>query len=831
MKKEEKTEEKEYNFKDIEEKWLKIWNERDFFKTRQDPDRKKYYVLEMFPYPSGDPHMGHLKNYVIGDVVARYKIRNGFNVLHPMGWDSFGLPAENAAIEHKIHPHIWTKKNIEKMKSMLNRIGITYDWDREVTTCEPDYYKWTQWLFLKLYEKGLAYKKKAPVNWCPNCKTVLANEQVVDGKCERCGTEVTKKELEQWFFKITDYAQRLLDDIGLLSGWPKKVLTMQRNWIGRSEGAEVDFEIKELKKKVTVFTTRPDTLFGVTFFALAPEHPLVDEILKDSPYKKQIEELREKAKKKKDIDRIAEGAEKEGAPTGYYAVNPINGDEVPIWVADYILLEYGTGAIMGVPAHDHRDFEFAKKYKIPIKEVIKPIEGESSLPDEPFEEKGIMVDSGPYSGLSSEEGTEKIIKYLESKDLGKRKVNYRLRDWLISRQRYWGAPIPVVYCEKCGIVPVPEKDLPVLLPENVDFLPKGKPPLATSEEFINTTCPKCGGPAKREPETMDTFVDSSWYYLRYASPHEEEQPFKKEDVNYWLPVDQYIGGVEHAILHLMYSRFITKALYDMGYVDFVEPFKNLFTQGMITKDGAKMSKSKGNTVSPGSIIEKYGADTARVMILFAGPPELDMEWSDQGVEGAFRFLNRVWRLYVRNIPYIENVPIYVETEEPSKEGKELRRKLHKTIKKVTEDIEGRFHFNTAISSIMELINLLYKFDAEKANKADLSILREALETVVSLLNPFAPHMTEELWEMMGHTTSLYFERWPVHNEKYMEEEIYIIAVQVNGKLRARVSVDADKTDEEVKDIILGDEKIKKWTEGKEIKKFILVKRKVANIVV
>ncbi len=832
MKKEERIEEKPYNFKEIEEKWLKIWKEKDFFRTREDPDKKKYYVLEMFPYPSGDPHMGHLKNYVIGDVVARYKIRNGFNVLHPMGWDSFGLPAENAAIEHNIHPHIWTKRNIEKMKTMLNRIGITYDWDREVTTCEPDYYKWTQWLFLKLYEKGLAYKKKAPVNWCPHCKTVLANEQVIDGKCERCGTEVTKKELSQWFFKITDYAQRLLDDINLLSGWPKKVLTMQKNWIGRSEGAEVNFEIKELKEEVTVFTTRPDTLFGVTFFALAPEHPLVDKILEKTPYKKQIEELREKVKKKKDIERIAEGAEKEGVPTGYHAINPINGDEVPIWIADYILIEYGTGAIMGVPAHDHRDFEFAKKYNLPIKQVIKPIEGENPLPDAPFEEKGIMVDSGPYSGLTSEEGTEKIIKYLEKKEIGKRKINYRLRDWLISRQRYWGAPIPVVYCEKCGIVPVPEKDLPVLLPENVDFLPQGKPPLATNEEFMNTTCPKCGGPARREPETMDTFVDSSWYYLRYSSPHEEDKPFDKDKVNYWLPADQYIGGVEHAILHLMYSRFITKVLYDMGYVDFVEPFKNLFTQGMITKDGAKMSKSKGNTVSPGSIIEKYGADTARVMILFAGPPELDMEWSDQGVEGAFRFLNRVWRLYIANIPYIKDIPLRdVANEEFSDQGKELRRKLHKTIKKVTEDIEERFHFNTAISSIMELINLLYKFNAEQAKEGDLVILREALDTVLSLLNPFAPHMTEELWEMMGHKEPLYFEKWPTHNEKYMEEEIYIIAVQVNGKVRAKVSVEADKTDEEVKEIILSNEKVKKWTEGKDIRKFILVKRKIANIVV
>ncbi len=832
MEKKEKIEEKEYNFKEIEEKWLKIWNEKDFFKTRQDPSKEKYYVLEMFPYPSGDPHMGHLKNYVIGDVVARYKIRNGFNVLHPMGWDSFGLPAENAAIEHNIHPHIWTKKNIEKMKSMLNRIGITYDWDREVTTCEPDYYKWTQWLFLKLYEKGLAYKKKAPVNWCPHCKTVLANEQVIDGKCERCGTEVTKKELSQWFFKITDYAQRLLDDIGLLSGWPKKVLTMQKNWIGRSEGAEVVFEIKDLKEKVTVFTTRPDTLFGVTFFALAPEHPLVDKILKESPYKKQIEKLRERVKKKKDIERVAEGAEKEGVPTGFYAINPINGDEVPVWIADYILIEYGTGAIMGVPAHDHRDFEFAKKYDIPIRQVIKPIEGEDPLPDAPFEEKGIMINSGPYSGLLSEEGTEKIIKELEKKDIGKRKVNYRLRDWLISRQRYWGAPIPIIHCEKCGIVPVPEKDLPVLLPEDVDFLPQGKPPLATNDKFINTTCPKCGGPAKREPETMDTFVDSSWYYLRYASPHEEDKPFDKKDVNYWLPVDQYIGGVEHAILHLMYSRFITKALYDMGYVNFVEPFKNLFTQGMITKDGAKMSKSKGNTVSPGTIIEKYGADTARVMILFAGPPELDMEWSDQGVEGAFRFLNRVWRLYTTNIPYIKDISgREVSQEELSKEGKDLRRKLHKTIKKVTEDIEGRFHFNTAISSIMELINTLYKFEAQKANEADLVILREALDTILSLLNPFAPHITEELWEMMGHKEPLYFEKWPIHNEKYMEEEIYIIAVQVNGKVRAKVSVEADKTDQEVKEAILNDEKIKKWIEGKDIKKFILVKRKVANIVV
>ena len=733
--------EDKYNFIEVEKKWQEYWKKNNFFKSYLDSKKLKYYVLEMFPYPSGEPHMGHVKNYVIGDVVARYKHSQGYNILHPMGWDAFGLPAENAAIQNKIHPSIWTKNNIQKMKNTLIKMGISYDWDREISTCKPDYYKWTQWIFLQLYKKGLAYKKKGVVNWCPSCSTVLANEQVVDGKCERCGVEVTKKELPQWFFKITEYAQSLLDDMECLEEWPERVLTMQKNWIGRSEGARIEFPIKGGNKTIPVFTTRPDTLYGATYFLLAPEHPLVEEIIIDSPYKDEVQSFIKEVSKESTIERISTTLEKRGCFTGKYVINPINSEEIPIWVANYVLMEYGTGAVMAVPAHDQRDFEFAKKYNLPIRIVIKPKDQEVSFNtlEVAFDGEGIMVNSGQFNGLSSTKALENIIDHLIKKGCGKKEVNYRLRDWLISRQRYWGAPIPIIYCPNCGIVPIPEKDLPVLLPENVDFKPTGMSPLERSEEFVNTICPKCGKKAKRETDTMDTFVCSSWYYLRYCSPQSDTAPFDAQELKYWMPVDQYIGGVEHAILHLLYSRFFTKALYDLKYVNFKEPFKRLFTQGMVCKDGAAMSKSKGNVVTPGEIFSKFGIDATRVMILFASPPEVDMEWTDKGMEGASRFLNRVWRLIYNNLDYFKKArnKEEISLEDISDEAKKIRRKTHQTIKKVTEDIEERFHFNTALSAIMELVNEVYKFKLEEKHCEEgvILVLREALETIVRLLSP------------------------------------------------------------------------------------------------
>ncbi|MFH1001624.1 MAG: leucine--tRNA ligase, partial [bacterium] len=689
-----------YNFSEVEKKRREYWVKNNFFKSCVDYKKPKYYVLEMFPYPSGEPHMGHVKNYVIGDVVARYKHSQGYNILHPMGWDAFGLPAENAAIKNKIHPSIWTKTNIQKMKNTLTNMSISYDWDREIATCDPDYYKWTQWMFLQLYKKGLAYKKKAVVNWCPSCNVVLANEQVIDGKCWRCDTEVVKKELSQWFFKITEYAQRLLDDIECLEEWPEKVLTMQRNWIGRSEGARIEFPIKGSDKTIPVFTTRPDTLYGATYFLLSPEHPLVEEIIKDSPYEDKVHNFKKKVSKESAIDRVSGVLEKKGCFTGKYVINPLNDEEIPIWLANYVLMDYGTGAVMAVPAHDQRDFEFAKKYNLPIRIVIQPKNKKvtSDTMEAAFDQEGIMVNSGQFNGLPSSKSLDVIIDYLIEKGSGKREVNYRLRDWLISRQRYWGAPIPMIYCSECGMVPVPESDLPILLPENVDFRPKGMSPLASSKDFVNTICPKCGKEAKRETDTMDTFVCSSWYYLRFCSPKNNTEPFDAEELRYWMPVDQYIGGVEHAILHLLYSRFFTKALYDMGFVNFKEPFKRLFTQGMVCKDGAAMSKSKGNIVNPGEIFSKFGIDATRIMMLFAGPPEADMEWTDKGMEGASRFLNRVWRLIYNNIDCFKEPKNKEEIspEDISVEAKSLRQKAHQTIKKVTEDIEERFHFNTAI---------------------------------------------------------------------------------------------------------------------------------------
>ncbi len=825
---------KEYRPHEIEPKWQKYWEEKGLFKAEQRSDKEKYYVLVMFPYPSGTAHVGHVKNYVIGDIVARYKRMRGYNVLHPFGYDSFGLPAENAAIKNKIHPKIWTENNINVFRRQIKRLGISYDWDREIATHTEEYYKWTQWLFLKLYEKDLAYKKKAAVNWCPNCKTVLANEQVKDGKCERCGTPVTIKYLDQWFFKITEYAEKLLEGLEKLEGWPEHVKTMQKNWIGKSEGAEVDFPVEGSDIKIRIFTTRPDTLWGVTFMALAPESPLVEQLVTEDR-KEQLQEFLKKVSMQDRHARTAEEAEKEGFFLGRYAINPVNGEKVPIYVANYILMEYGTGAIMAVPAHDQRDFEFAKKYNLPIKVVIKPKDGseiEAESMGRAFTEKGILVNSDKFSGMPSEKAIPEIIKWLEEKGIGKYSVQYKLRDWLISRQRYWGAPIPVVYCEKCGIVPVPESELPVRLPEDVEFMPTGQSPLTYHEGFKNTTCPKCGGPAVREVDTMDTFVDSSWYYLRYINPKETDKPFDVDDVNFWMPVDQYIGGVEHAVLHLMYSRFIMKVLYDLGYVKYDEPFTNLFTQGMIYKDGAKMSKSKGNVVSPDDMVEKYGADTLRMYILFMAPPEKDAEWSDAGIEGVHRFVKRLWNVSQRLIEVVKDVKLNGKPALKNKEEKALRRKLHQMIKKITEDIEGGFKFNTAISGLMELINSISDYiNNTPQEKWNRELLREIMENLVLILSPFAPHMADELYNDLGYEGTTMYKNWPKWDEEALEIEEMELAILVNGKVRDKMVVPADMSEDEIKREALKREKIRKILGEREPKKVIYVKGRIVNIVV
>ncbi|MGI6469602.1 MAG: leucine--tRNA ligase [Syntrophomonadaceae bacterium] len=817
-----------YDFKLIEAKWQQYWEEHGFYQVSEDPSRPKYYVLEMFPYPSGNLHMGHVRNYAIGDVVARFKAMNGYNVLHPMGWDAFGLPAENAAIQHGIHPAIWTLANIENMKRQLKTMGISYDWDRELATCKPDYYKFTQWMFLKLYQHGLAYKKKSAVNWCPSCQTVLANEQVVDNSCERCEAVVEKKQLEQWFFKITDYAQRLLDDLELLPGWPEKVKTMQRNWIGRSEGCQFDMQIAGSDERISVFTTRPDTVFGVTYMVLAPEHPLVEKLAQNTPEAAAVNEFLDKMRHLSDIARASTELEKEGVFTGAYAINPMNGEEVPIWIANYVLMDYGTGAIMAVPAHDQRDFEFARKYGLPIRVVIQgedtPLDGADLT--EAYEGDGKMVNSGLFDGLSVEAGKAAVIDYMEKNGIGSRAVNYRLRDWLISRQRYWGAPIPIVYCQECGIVPVPEEDLPVLLPEDVEFKPSGESPLNYVSSFYETTCPGCGGKARRETDTMDTFVCSSWYFDRFCSPHEDKQPFARAAVDYWMPVDQYIGGVEHAILHLMYARFFTKFLYDIKWLSCQEPFTNLLTQGMVLKDGSKMSKSKGNVVSPEDIINTYGADTARLFILFASPPDRDLEWSDAGVEGAYRFLNRVWRLVGDYRKVLQKQDsIGSELDEATRQ---LRFKTHAIIKKVTEDIENRFNFNTAISAIMELSNQLGAYRDHPRPHA--GVVREAVETLLLLLSPFSPHICEELWHMIGHENSICLMSWPKYDKDALVQSEVEMVVQINGKVRDRIMVATGSDDETVRQQCLQSPRVLQQLEGKTVQKFIIVPGKLVNIV-
>lgn len=820
-----------YDFKTIEEKWQKKWEADHAFKTTEDTSKPKYYALEMFPYPSGNLHMGHVRNYSIGDVVARYKKMQGFNVLHPMGWDSFGLPAENAAIKHGTPPAEWTWKNIDNMRTQLKRLGFAIDWDREVATAKEEYYKFTQWMFLQLFKNGLAYKKKSFVNWCPSCQTVLANEQVVNGKCERCKSEVGKRDLEQWFFSITKYADRLLKDIDKLSGWPDKVKSMQTNWIGKSEGAELKFRLDGFDEELTVFTTRPDTVYGVSYMVIAPEHPIVESLISGRPEEAACREFIKKVHGMSEIMRSSTDTEKEGVFTGRYVINPLNGKKVPLYLANYVFLDYGTGIVMGVPAHDQRDFDFAKKYNLPIEIVVQP-EGQNMKGEdltEAFAAEGIMENSGEFDGMNNREALKKIIDYVEEKGIGERKVNFRLRDWLISRQRYWGAPIPVVYCEKCGTVPIPESELPVRLPENVKFTGQGKSPLSECEEFMNTTCPKCGGHARRESDTMDTFVCSSWYYLRYCDPRNDKMPFAKDKVDYWMNVDQYIGGVEHAILHLLYARFFTKVLYDLGYVSCEEPFENLLTQGMVLKDGSKMSKSVGNVVSPDEIVAKYGADTARLFILFAAPPERDLDWNDTAVEGAYKFLNRVWRAVDELKPFMSDEKVV--SASLNAEEKKLRFAVNASIKKVTEDFE-RFSFNTAISSIMEMVNELYRYkDATAPESYSKPLIGEALRSLIVLLSPIVPHITQEMWESIGNDTALFDTPWPSFDESALVVSEVEIVVQINGKIRDKMTVSADLSREQMEEIAKTSDKVKALIGDKQIVKVIAVPKKLINIVV
>jgi len=810
-----------YDFKSIEEKWQKYWEKERTFNVKADParalptvdrkacpeDKKKYYLLEMFPYPSGRIHMGHVRNYTIGDVAARVKIMQGFNVLHPMGYDAFGQPAENAAIKNNSHPETWTLSCIDNMRGQLKKMGLSYDWEREVSTCLPDYYRWNQWIFLKMLEKGLAYKKAAIVNWCPDCETTLANEEVIDGKCWRCKKEVKQKELEQWFIKITAYRERLLDDLEGLKDWPDRVITMQKNWIGKSEGVEIFFVEGQTGSTIPVFTTRQDTIFGCTYVVLAPEHPLVKKLIAGKPQEKQILQFIDKVSKESKVVRVAADVKKEGIFTGAYATNPVNNEAVQIWVADYVLMEYGTGAIMAVPAHDQRDFLFAKEHKLPMRVVIQP-ENETLSVDkmtEAYENDGVQVNSAQFDGLPNNEAKRKIAEWMEKTDIGKRTVNWRLRDWLISRQRYWGTPIPVIYCEKCGVVPVPEKDLPVVLPKDVKFTGKGGSPLAAVKGFVETKCPKCSGKARRETDTMATFIDSAWYFLRFCSPKYDKGPFDKGEVKYWMPVDQYIGGIEHAVLHLLYSRFFTKFLQDLGLLDFGEPFQKLLTQGMVLKDGEVMSKSRGNIVDPDEIIEKYGADTMRLFILFAAPPETELEWEERGTEGAFRFLNRVWRIR-------ENLR---EKADPA-----LVRLMHKTLKKVTDDI-NEFKFNTAIAGMMELVNAIYLSGAD----------RQVFSVLILMLSPIAPHFCEELWQSLGNKESVLKAGWPEYDPEMLVEESVTIAVQVNGKVRSKLDVPSDITDERLKELVLADEKIKQWLGGKPVRNIVIVPKRLVSIVV
>ncbi len=863
--------EERYDPKRIEAKWQAVWDDTRLFEVADDPDIPKYYLLEMFPYPSGKIHMGHVRNYTIGDVVARYKRMRGYNVLHPMGWDAFGMPAENAAIANDSHPARWTYANIDAMRAQLKRMGFSYDWNREIATCHPEYYRWEQWLFLRMYERGMAYRKESYVNWCETCQTVLANEQVEAGLCWRCGEQVRQKKLSQWFFRITDYAEDLLEYCDRLPGWPEKVTTMQKNWIGKSHGARIDFPVADGERVITVFTTRQDTVYGATFMCLAPEHPLVPELARGTPHEGEVADFIDRMALQDRSVRALETYEKEGIFTGAYCINPVNQRRMPVYTANFALMEYGTGAVMSVPAHDQRDFDFARKYGLDIVVVVNP-------PDEPLRSEemteaytgdGVMVNSGPFDGMDNREAMDKIADHLKGMGRGEKTVNYRLRDWGISRQRYWGAPIPVVHCPACGIVPVRDEDLPILLPEDADLLEGGRSPLPSLASFTGTDCPKCGGSdARRETDTMDTFVESSWYFERYCSPHFDQGMFEKKAVDYWMPVDQYIGGVEHAILHLLYSRYFTRVLMDLGLVTYKEPFTRLLTQGMVCKEttacpahgflfpeeveGAgeertclkcsgkvsvgrveKMSKSKRNVVDPNVLLDRYGADTTRLFCLFAAPPERDLEWSEQGVEGGYRFLNRVWRLFYGWAPVVREVhtasgPPAGEMEGPALE---IHRKTHETIKRVTSDIEERFHFNTAISAVMELMNLMQGPEPDAGDGPLASVMRSAMETVVLLLSPMVPHLAEELWRVLGHEESVLRTPWPAYDEGALVRDELLIVVQVNGKLRGRFRVDADADDETLKQMALADEHVRKFIGGKPVRKVIVVKKKLVNIVV
>ncbi|MDR6225112.1 leucine--tRNA ligase [Desmospora profundinema] len=815
-----------YEPQTLEPRWQERWERMGAHSTPEASDKPKFYALEMFPYPSGEGlHMGHVRNYSIGDVVARFKRMNGYRVLHPMGADAFGLPAENAAIQRGVNPRQWTESNMERIREEQARMGISYDWDRYVGTCQPDYYRFTQWLFLLFYERGLAYRKKAAVNWCPDCATVLANEQVEDGKCWRCDSEVEKKELEQWFLRITDYADALLEGLESLPKWPEKVKAMQRNWIGRSEGATITFTIPELDDTpVSVFTTRPDTLYGVTYMVLAPEHPLVPRLIQRKESEETIRDFIDAMAKESELSRTGSDVEKVGHFTGAYAKHPLTGENIPIWVANYVLMEVGTGAVMGVPAHDERDFAFAQKYDLPIRQVVRPQEGddEAAELETAYVEDGVLIHSGPFDGLDNRKAIRAIADHLKEHGRGGATVSYRLRDWLFSRQRYWGCPIPILYCDNCGVVPVPKEELPVRLPEDVVFDGKSNP-LTTSEQFATASCPSCGGVARRETDTMDTFIDSSWYFLRYTDPHQEDKPFAAEQANRWMPVDFYIGGVEHAVLHLLYSRFVTKVLHDAGMLEADEPFQHYFPQGMVLKDGSKMSKSKGNVVSPQDIIERYGADTARLFILFAAPPDRELEWSDSGVEGSYRFLTRVWRMVQNHVSLFENR----QPPQPNDDAaKELHRLVHQTVKKATVDIHERYQFNTAISGIMELVNGIYAYPAE----ADRGTLAQAIETVVLLLAPFAPHITEELWEQMGNTDSVHDQSWPAYDEAALVLDEVEIAVQINGKVRHKAVVPSGADRKAIEEHVMGDEKVRKLVNGKTVHKVIVVPGKLVNIV-
>ncbi|MCI5535893.1 MAG: leucine--tRNA ligase [Lentihominibacter sp.] len=817
-----------YNFSEIEAKWQKKWEDENVFKVVEDKDKEKYYVLEMFPYPSGKLHMGHVRNYSIGDVLARFKKMKGYNVLHPMGWDSFGLPAENAAIKNNVEPSVWTWNNIDEMRKQLKELGLSYDWEREVATCHPDYYKWMQWIFIQFYNKGLAYKKENPVNWCPSCQTVLANEQVVDGKCERCGTLVGKKELSQWYFKITDYAERLLDNLDKLPGWPNKVKLMQKNWIGKSIGAEVTFEIEGYDKGLDIFTTRADTLYGVTYMVLAPEHPYLRDLVAGSEYEAEVDKYLDEVQHLSDIERTSTTKEKTGVFIGRYCINPLNGKKVPVFISDYVLMDYGTGAIMAVPAHDQRDFEFAKAFDLEIIPVVDPEDPEVDLYNlkEAFAAEGRMINSGKFDGMNNKEAIEKVIEYLEEEGIGRKTVNYKLRDWLISRQRYWGTPIPMIYCEDCGWVPEKEENLPVMLPTDVEFTGKGESPLATSRTFVDTVCPVCGKPAKRELDTMDTFLDSSWYFLRYCDAQNKDEAFSKEKTDYWMNVDQYIGGVEHAILHLMYARFFQMALYDLGLVSDEEPFKNLLTQGMVIKDGAKMSKSLGNVVSPKEIIEKYGADTARLFILFAAPPERELDWSDKGVEGSYRFINRVYRMVYEFSQKYSDAPDDYEIK--TEADKSMAYWMNYAIKKVSDDIGERFNFNTAISTIMEMVNEMYRY---KEGEVNTGLYAAAIRNLIIMLAPFVPHVTEEMWEHLGYGGSVHDQSWPEYDESALVKDTVEIVVQINGKIKEKINIAGDLSREEMEKTAMENDKVKGLIDGKNVVKVIAVPGKLINIVV